>query len=68
MRIQWIGLKLSLPLLLGLHEGRDQYEEKKEWNEAKNNAGFYPPEGTPSEVPWDVRDATKAMKEMNMDH
>jgi hypothetical protein len=33
----------------------------------EKNAGFYPQEGKPSEEPWDVREATRAMKEMHMD-
>ena len=28
---------------------------------------FYPQEGTPSEVPWDVREATRDMNELHMD-
>ena len=27
------------------------------------SAGFYPQEGTPYEVPWDVKEAKKAMNE-----
>ena len=64
MKIQWLGLKLSPPLLLGLGEGKYQAKEKKEWEEAENNARFYPPEGMPSMIPWDVREATMALKEM----
>lgn len=66
MKIGWIGLKLSPPLLLGLQEGRDQTKKKKEWTEIETNALFYPHEGTPSKVPWDVIEATKTMKQLHI--
>ena len=62
MKIKWPGLKLSPPLMLGLNESKEQIEEDKEWEEAEKNAGFYPPKGTPSMIPWDVREATRALK------
>jgi len=52
---------------LGLHKGRNDEEEMKEWKQIENNAGFYPQEVTPYKVPWDVREATRAMKDMNID-
>ena len=33
-KIQWIGLKLSPPLLLGLSDGNEQDEQNREWEEA----------------------------------
>ncbi len=35
--------------------------------EREANEFFYPQEGTPSEVPWDAREATRAMNELHMD-
>ena len=55
MNIKWLGLKISPTLLVGLREGKDKNEEDKEWEEPKNNAWFYPPEGIPSMLPWDVK-------------
>lgn len=33
--------------MLGLHEGRDQIDNQKEWEEEENNVGFHPPKWTP---------------------
>lgn len=66
MKIRWIGIKLSPPLLLGLQERRDEIEEKREWIEIERNASFYPQEGAPSKDPWDVREATRDTKEIHM--
>ena len=41
--------------------------KQKKHKEIEINAGFYPEEGTPSKEPWDVREATKAVKELHMD-
>ena len=62
MQIQWLGLKLSPPLLLELGEGKYQAKENKEWEDAEKNARFYTPGGTPSMVPWDVEEAIRALK------
>lgn len=51
MKIQWIQLNIIPPLLQGLHQGIDKTENHKEWEEPENNVGFYPPEGTPFELP-----------------
>jgi len=37
-----------------------------EWAHIKENARFYPQEGSPYEIPWDVRDATRAMHELQI--
>ena len=63
-KIQWLGLNLSPPLLLGLSDGKDQDEHNKEWEEEEKNDGFYPHEGTPTLLPWEVRGSIKALKEM----
>lgn len=67
LKFNWIGLKLNPPLLLGLQEGRNEEEQRKEWTKIENNAHFYPQEGTPFQEPWDVREATRAMKYMDID-
>ena len=67
LKIKWIRLKLSHPLLLGLQEGRNQAKEQKVWIDIKVNASFYPQQSTPSEVPWHVREATRAMNDLHMD-
>jgi len=67
MKIRWIRLKISTPLLLGLQEGIDEAGEQREWRETERNVGFYPQEGTPFDEPWDVREATMVMKELHMD-
>lgn len=66
LTIKWIGLKFSPPLLLGLHEKRDQPKEQKEWKEIEANASFYPQEVTTYQIPWDVIQATRAMNELHI--
>ena len=51
MKIRWIRLKISTPLLLGLQEGIDEAGEQREWRETERNVGFYPQEGKPYEEP-----------------
>jgi len=41
LKVNWIGLKLSPPLLLGMLEGRKEEEEKRKWEEVERKAGFY---------------------------
>lgn len=48
LKTNWIGLKLSPPLLLGMLEGRKEEEERKQWEEIEKHARFYPQEETPS--------------------
>lgn len=67
LKVNWIRLKLSPPLLLGLQGGRNEEEERKQWEYIEKNAGFYPQESTPSTKPWDVKEATGAMKHMHID-
>lgn len=42
LKINWIGLKLSPPLLLGLQEGREEEEERKQWANIEKDVNFYP--------------------------
>lgn len=53
-------------MFLGLEERRYQEEEQREWEALEENVGFYPQEGTSYEVPWDVKEATKAMYEVKI--
>ena len=54
LKVNWIGLKLSPPLLLGMLEGIKEEEERKQWEEIEKHARFYPQEETPSTEAWDV--------------
>lgn len=67
LKVNWIGLKLNPPLLLGMLEGRKEEEEKRQWEEIKNKEGFYEQEEETTVEAWDVREATRAMKDMDID-
>jgi len=41
LKANWIGLKFSPPLLLGLLEGVKGEEEQKQWEEVVRKAGFH---------------------------
>jgi len=41
LKVNWIGLKLSPPLLLGMLEGRREEEEEEQWKEIDKKAGSY---------------------------
>ena len=38
LKVNWIGLKLSPPLLLGMLEGRREEEEQEQWEEIDRKA------------------------------
>ena len=67
LKFNWIGLKLSPPLLLGMLEGRKEEEEKRQWEEVEKKAGFYEQEEETTAEAWDVKEATRAMKDMDID-
>ena len=67
LKINWIGLKLSPPLLLRMLEGREEEEEKRQWEEVERKVGFYAQEEETTTEAWDVREATRAMKDMDID-
>ena len=48
-------------------EGRKEEEERKQWEEIDKNVGFYPQEETSSTEAWDIREATRYMKDMDID-
>jgi len=41
LKVNWIGLKLSPPLLLGMLEGRKEEVEKRKCEEVERKASFY---------------------------
>ena len=67
LKVNWIGLKLSPPLLLGILEGRKEEEEKRQWEEVERKSGFYEQEEETMAEAWDVKEATKAMKDIDID-
>ena len=67
LKVNWIGLRLSPPLLLGMLEGRKEEEERRQWEEVEKKAGFYAQEEETTTEAWDVREATRAMKDMDID-
>lgn len=54
LKVNWIGLKISPPLLLGMLEGRKEEEEKRQWEEVEREEGFYEQEEETTTVAWDV--------------
>jgi len=67
LKVNWIGLKLIPPLLLGILEGIKEEEEKRQWEEVEKKAVFYEQEYETIIEAWDVREATRAMKDMDVD-
>ena len=67
LQVNWIGLKLSPPLLLGMLEGRTEEEERKQWEEVERKAEFHDSEEDTTSEAWDVRVAIKAMKDEELD-
>ena len=47
--------------------GRKEDEERKKWEEIERNARFYPKEEETTIEVWNVREATKVMKDMDID-
>jgi len=41
LKVNWIGLKLSRPLILAMLEGRREEEEKDQWKDIDRKVGFY---------------------------
>jgi len=67
LKVIWIGLKLSPPLLLEMLEGRKKEEEKREREGVERKESFYKQEEETTSETWDVREATRAMKDMDID-
>jgi len=67
LQANWIGLKLSPPLLLGMAENRIENDGSEQWEEVNRAAGFHVSrEDTTSEA-WDVRMVVKALKDEELD-
>ena len=54
LKVNWIGLKLSPPLLLGLLEGTKEEEEIQQWEEVDSKVGFHDREEDLTSEAWDV--------------
>ena len=67
LKVNWIDLKLSPPLILGMLEGRREEEEEEQWEEIERRAGFYDKEEETTSEAWDAREATRAIKDEEMD-
>ena len=67
LKVNWIGLKLSPPLLLGMLEGRREEEEQEQWEEIDRKTRFYDKEEETTSEAWDAREATRAIKDEEMD-
>jgi len=67
LQANWIGLKFSPPLLLGLLEGVKEEEEGRQWEEVEKKAGFHDREEDITTEACDVRKVVKAIKDDEMD-
>ena len=68
LKANWIGLKFSPPLLLGLLEGVKEEEDKRQWEEVDRKAGFHDGEEDITSEAWDVIEAVKAIKDDELDY
>ena len=67
LKVNWIGLKLSPPLILGNLEGRREEEEKEYWKYIDRKVGFYGEHEQTTSEAWNAREATRAMKDQETD-
>ena len=67
LKANWIGLKFSPPLLLGLLEGVKEEEENGQWEEVERKGGFHEKEEDITLEAWTVREAVKAIKDDELD-
>ena len=67
LQANWIGLKFSPPLLLGLLEGVKEEEEHRQWEEVERKAGFHDRVEYITSEAWDVREAIKEIKDDEFD-
>ena len=67
LQANWIGLKFSPQLLLGLLEGVKEEEEHRKWEEVERKARFHDREEDITSEAWDVREAVKAIKDDELD-
>ena len=62
--IQWLGLNLNPPLVLGMIDENDTDAQDREQENAENNNGFYLLGETPTLLPQEIRGVVRALKEM----
>lgn len=67
LQANWIGLKFSSPLLLGLLEGVKKEEEGRQWEEVERKARFNNWEEDITAEAWDVREVVIAIKDDELD-
>jgi len=67
LQANWIGLKLSPPLLLGLTEGNSKENDGQQWAEVDRTAGFHTRREDTTTEPWDASEAVRAMKDEDLD-
>jgi len=67
LKANWIGLKLSPPLLRGLLEGVKEEEEHKQLEGVDRKVGFHDREEDITSEAWDVRESVKAIKDEELD-
>jgi len=65
LKANWIGLKLSSPLLLRLLEGVK--EQQQQWEEVDRKVGFHDKEEDLISKAWDVRESVRAIKDEEID-
>ena len=67
LQANWIGLKLSPPLLLGMAEESIEDDGSKQWEEVDRKAGFHVSRGDTTSEASDVRTTIKALKDEELD-
>ena len=67
LKANWIGLKFSPPLLLGLLEGVKEEKEQKQWEEVDRKVGFRDKEEDITSEAWDVKESVRAIKDEELD-
>lgn len=67
LKANWICLKFSPPLLLGLLKGIKEEEEKRQWEEVDRKEIFHDKEEDITSEAWDVREPVKEIKDDELD-
>ena len=67
LQANWISLKFSPSLLLGLLEGVKEEEENRQWEEVERKVGFHDREEDITSEAWDMREVVKAIKDDELD-
>lgn len=61
LKVNWVGLKLSPPLLLGMLEGRKEEKEQQQWEEVDRKVRFHDKDEKLTSEAWDVREAIRVV-------